>query len=68
LKKGYIPALFRDNIIFVRKDLISFIKKFSIKISSDQYDYLYTNLSMWGNKWYSCGILLFNIHLLILDI
>jgi hypothetical protein len=62
LKKGYIPVSFTGNIIFIRKDLISFIKEFPIKISSDPYDYLYLygNLSLWDNKWYSCGILLFN--------
>ena len=41
LKKGYIPVSCTGNIIFVRKDLISFIKEFPIKISADPYDYLY---------------------------
>lgn len=63
LKKGYIPVAFTGNITFVRRDLVNQLKEFPYKISDDPYDYitLYTNLSMWDNKWFSNNILIVNM-------
>jgi FkbM family methyltransferase len=62
LEKGYVPVAFSGNITFVRKDLTYLLKQFPYIISEDPYDYLYfyDNLAMWGDKWYSCGIITFN--------
>ena len=67
LSKGYIPVAFTGNLIFVRKDLVSSLGDFPVKIASHPMEYidLYTNLVLWGTpgKWYTNTGLMFNVAL-----
>lgn len=60
LEKGYIPVAFTGNITFIRKDLIDNIKYCVISDNPYDYLYLYSNLVLWDNDWYTCEILMFN--------
>jgi hypothetical protein len=62
LDKNYIPISFTGNIIFVHKKYIDKLIKFPYIISTDPYNYLYlyTNLSLWENKWYTNTGLILN--------
>ena len=55
LKKGYIPLAFTGNLTFIRKDLVKYLTHFPYKLSDNPYDYiyLYSNLSLWDDQWYT---------------
>ena len=63
LEKGYIPVSFTGNLTFVRKDLVVQLKEFPYIVSNKPYDYidLYTNLSLWNNRWSTNSALIFNV-------
>lgn len=63
LKKGYIPLSYTGNILFLRKDLVSKLKRFPYVLSENPYDYidLYTHLVLWNNTWYTNTGLIYNV-------